>query len=377
MNDPYTPGPASGAQVQKDGEKWTLILVRQLRHPPAMVWQALTDPAHLSEWAPFEADRNLAVVGPVKLSTVGTPAPQVSETTVKRAEAPKLLEYSWGGNDLRWELEPLGSGTRLTLWHNIDRRYISSVILLKETADNEAHAAMLKKMVFERLNSGGVKLGSQETRNAVYGGPLNKLCIELSETDKFRRMWGIPVDPAPEERDTDDETDDIIDEPTAAGIRMFEKMEDVELVLRFFAYRQINAFKAGLNKISEFLDLFIVRGNRFTTSLLSEYRSMFESNISFLWEVLEGDAFTTLGVSKRPTKIVYDPLMYVANDKTVIPHRAALVAKKDVLRAELLAMYEANQVLFAGRRTNFKDTQDRNRCVAEAFATAIARAPSP
>ena len=44
---------------------------------------------------------------------------------MKRAEAPRLLEYSWGGNDLRWELEPLGSGTRLTLWHNIDRRFIS------------------------------------------------------------------------------------------------------------------------------------------------------------------------------------------------------------------------------------------------------------
>jgi uncharacterized protein YndB with AHSA1/START domain len=121
----YVPGPAAGAEVQKDGEKWTLILVRELRHPPTMVWQALTDPAQLSEWAPFDADRNLAAVGRVKLSTVGTPTPQVSETTVKRAEAPRLLEYSWGGNDLRWELEPLGSGTRLTLWHNIDGRFIS------------------------------------------------------------------------------------------------------------------------------------------------------------------------------------------------------------------------------------------------------------
>ena len=121
----YSPGPASGAHVRKDGEKWTLILVRELRQPPAKVWKALTDPVHLSEWAPFDADRNLAAVGPVKLSTVGTPTPQVSETTVKRAEAPKLLEYSWGGSDLRWELEPLGSGTRLTLWHNIDRRFIA------------------------------------------------------------------------------------------------------------------------------------------------------------------------------------------------------------------------------------------------------------
>jgi len=49
----------------------------------------------------------------------------VSETTVTRADAPSVLEYKWGGFDMRWELEAVGGGTRLTLWHNIDRRYIS------------------------------------------------------------------------------------------------------------------------------------------------------------------------------------------------------------------------------------------------------------
>ncbi|RKH52994.1 SRPBCC family protein [Corallococcus sp. AB050B] len=122
----YMPGPAAGARVQKEGEKWTLVLVRDLRHPPAKVWKALTDPAHLAQWAPFDADRSLASPGPVKLSTVGAPAPMVSETTVKRADEPKLLEYSWGQQDLRWELEPTATnGTRLTLWHNIDRGFIA------------------------------------------------------------------------------------------------------------------------------------------------------------------------------------------------------------------------------------------------------------
>jgi uncharacterized protein YndB with AHSA1/START domain len=121
----YAPGPAAGAKVQKDGEKWKLVLVRELRHSPAKVWQALTDPAHLVEWAPFDADRSLAAVGPVKLSTVGAPTPQVAETAVTRADAPRLLEYSWGAQDLRWELEPVGNGTRLTLWQNIDRRFIA------------------------------------------------------------------------------------------------------------------------------------------------------------------------------------------------------------------------------------------------------------
>jgi uncharacterized protein YndB with AHSA1/START domain len=121
----YAPGAAAGAEIRKDGDKWTLILARDLRHSPAKVWQALTDPAQLREWAPFDADGNLASVGPVKLTTIGAPTPMISESTVKRAEPPKLLEYTWGGNDLRWELAPLGSGTRLTLWHNIDRGFIA------------------------------------------------------------------------------------------------------------------------------------------------------------------------------------------------------------------------------------------------------------
>ena len=121
----YTPGPASGAEVRKDGESWTLILVRELRHSPEKVWQALTDPAQLREWAPFDADANLGKVGTVKLTTVGAPKEHVSETRVTRADAPKALEYSWGGQDIRWELEPVGGGTRLTLWHNIDRNFIS------------------------------------------------------------------------------------------------------------------------------------------------------------------------------------------------------------------------------------------------------------
>ncbi len=119
----YSPGPAAGADVRKQGDDWTLVLVRDLHHPPARVWRALTDPKELREWAPFDADHDLAAEGPVTLKTVGTP--QVSETRVTRAEAPRLLEYDWGGNGLRWQLEPIAGGTRLTLWHHIDRRYIA------------------------------------------------------------------------------------------------------------------------------------------------------------------------------------------------------------------------------------------------------------
>ena len=122
----YTPGPARGAQVRTDGEKWTLILVRELQHSPEIVWQALTDPSQLREWAPFDADASLGTAGArVKLTTVGAPTLHVTETTVTRADAPRLLEYNWGGSDMRWELEAAGGGTRLTLWTSIGRRYIA------------------------------------------------------------------------------------------------------------------------------------------------------------------------------------------------------------------------------------------------------------
>src|SRR5437773_9494756 len=101
----YAPGPAGGAQVRKDGEKWTLILVRELHHSPEKVGQALTDPAQLREWAPFDADGSLGAVGTtVKVTWVGTSTS--FEARVTRADAPKVLEYS----DTRWELEAFGSG---------------------------------------------------------------------------------------------------------------------------------------------------------------------------------------------------------------------------------------------------------------------------
>ena len=116
----YTPGPANVAQVRKEGEKWTLILVRELRHSPEKVWRALTDPAELRQWAPFDIAGDLTAAGTTaKLTWIGAPAP--IDTPITRSDAPKVLEYG----DIRWELDPTATGTRLTLLTKIDRRYVS------------------------------------------------------------------------------------------------------------------------------------------------------------------------------------------------------------------------------------------------------------
>ncbi len=126
-HDQYAPGPATGVQIRKsEALNWELVVVRELRHPPEKVWQAITDPDHLREWAPFDADKSLAQAGAsVKLTTVNAPQPHITETKIMRAEAPYLLEYMWGANPMRWELESIPSGTRLTLSTAINKNFIS------------------------------------------------------------------------------------------------------------------------------------------------------------------------------------------------------------------------------------------------------------
>jgi uncharacterized protein YndB with AHSA1/START domain len=171
----YTPGPAGGTQVQKNGEKWTLIVVRELRHAPEKVWQAITAPEHLREWAPFETDESLDKAGStVHLAWVGTA--QVTETRVTRAEAPTVLEYA----DMRWELEPHGSGTRLTLWHNIDRRFVSwgaagwhicldvlDMFLAGEPIGRVVGPEVMKFEGWQRLNAEYARQFGMETANST------------------------------------------------------------------------------------------------------------------------------------------------------------------------------------------------------------------
>jgi uncharacterized protein YndB with AHSA1/START domain len=169
----YAPGPARGAQVREDGESWTLVLVRELRHPAERVWEALTEPAHLREWAPFDADASLGTAGArVRLTTVGAPSPHVTETTVTRADAPRVLEYSWGAQDMRWELEASGGGTRLTLWHKIDRRYIAMGAAGWHVCFDVLERLLAGRPLGRTVGPAAMKVGGWQRLNAEYAKQL-------------------------------------------------------------------------------------------------------------------------------------------------------------------------------------------------------------
>lgn len=222
----------------------------------------------------------------------------------------------------------------------IDRRYLSSIILLQETAKSPEEAARMKQLVFERLNSGGIKLEPQETRNALYDGPLNKLCLILARDAFLCKMWEIP------EKELGDEL--LENEP-------YRKMEDVELVLRFFAFRQIEKYESS--SLRDFLDFYLKYGNRFERDVLEGLKNLFENTVELVYEVFGEQAFYLWRNRKnhwnwyrKPTKVAYDPIMYVFCE--YLPKRDTIIKNKESISNGITDFYEEHYKEFEGRNTN-------------------------
>jgi uncharacterized protein YndB with AHSA1/START domain len=115
----FEPGPLADVACEVADERWTLVFVRDLRHPPERVWRALTDPAQLGRWAPYLTSRDLGRPGDVTLTMIDGDTSEELAAAVTRAEPPTLLEYTFGTDLLLWELASTGSGTRLTLRHTV------------------------------------------------------------------------------------------------------------------------------------------------------------------------------------------------------------------------------------------------------------------
>lgn len=244
----------------------------------------------------------------------------------------------------------------LQVRRGIDRRYLSSIILLQETAKTGEEALRLKQLVFERINSGGVKLEPQEARNAIYNGPLNQICIRLARDENLCKMWNIPP-PTQNEIENHTLSQELVNN------KSFRTMEDVELVLRFFAYRQILDFEKGALK--EYLDAFLRKGNGFPSELLQKYEQLFTDTSKVVYEVLGERAFMLFRLRgakwdwyKRPTKVLFDPVMFCFSQN--LDSAGKLISKRTQIRSELKGFYKSKYAIFEGRNVNKSDITARN-----------------
>jgi uncharacterized protein YndB with AHSA1/START domain len=105
--------------------RWALTFERHLTHPPARVWHVITDPGHLAAWFPAVVTFDLTPGATLRYGTTeeqrrrfGLPAEADPPTgEMLRADPPTLLEYTWGADVLRWEIQAEADGSRLVFTH--------------------------------------------------------------------------------------------------------------------------------------------------------------------------------------------------------------------------------------------------------------------
>jgi Protein of unknown function DUF262 len=129
-----------------------------------------------------------------------------------------------------------------TLQRGLDRRRVSATVLLIEGPTEPPQKSDVRKLVFERLNTGGQHLNAQELRNCLYAGHFNDLLIQLSRERLFAEIWNIP----PYE-DNVDKREQIAD--ALRDNRLYRRMQDCEIVLRFFAFRKRTNIKGSVRSM--------------------------------------------------------------------------------------------------------------------------------
>ncbi|MBW4620672.1 MAG: DUF262 domain-containing protein [Cyanosarcina radialis HA8281-LM2] len=247
----------------------------------------------------------------------------------------------------------------LNIRAGIDRRSISSIVIVAEsTSDsNDEEALFLRQETFERLNTGGVDLSRQEVRNCLYYGKFNLLLLKLARYPIFANAWGIP---------TDDNSEELLTN------NLYKKMEDAELVLRFFALRNVEHFTRGMEG---FLDLYMMKSVKFPDRDIDLLEKIFLQAIDLAFQIYAEHLFKPFDPKSRTWKedsykAYYDAVMVGFSrhlDKAEI-----LLAKKSRVIQETQRLFETPEArLLTGGGKSKAEIQDRIRIFDEMLSQVI------
>lgn len=245
----------------------------------------------------------------------------------------------------------------------IDRRSISSIVMLKESAPEDEDATRLREIVFERLNTGGIELERQEIRNALYHGDFNEMLLDLSRHKVIRKAWKLP-EYHKDEMSSGDK--DLLDS------NFFKKMEDAELVLRFFALRHADNYARGMQG---FLDLYMGRATKLGDETLQQMRSEFNTVMDVVESVYGDIAFHPYIPSRtawadRPQKAFYDAV--VVGISKNIDNKDALISKKEKILENTKSLFKEHEDgTFTGRGNTKQDIINRISLFSEMLSRAV------
>jgi hypothetical protein len=159
-------------------------------------------------------------------------------------------------------------------------------------------------------------------------------------------------------------------------------MDDVELVLRFFAYRQRLIHYGGT--LESYLDRFLYYGNNLPKDVLEEFEDLFTRTIKLVYDVFEEEAFwlwrrrqsgriqnkEKWGWSRRPSVTVYDPMMYAFSQH--LDDSEKITLHRQEFRDRIKEFYEKHGEIFGGYATTHrKNIEERNKLLKKMVADVI------
>ena len=168
----------------------------------------------------------------------------------------------------------------------LERSTISATMLLLESDILKNKSKSFSKLdarriLFDRLNTGGLKLNPQEIRNAIYGGNFNDALIELSRDNLFTTIFNVPP------YEINSEGIEINLENRQKN-NLFATMKDCELVLRYFALKDEKNVKGSIKTM---LDRKMERLKHISKDKAEQLKIEYRSRIDFLFKLFKEEPF--------------------------------------------------------------------------------------
>lgn len=247
-----------------------------------------------------------------------------------------------------------------TLQRGLDRRRLSATVLLVEgTSVEPQRQSDVRKLVFERLNTGGLHLKAQELRNCLYEGPFNELLIELSRDPLFTKIWRIP----PYDKNVD-RLGNV--STTLKENQLYRRMQDCEIVLRFFALRDKGNIKGSVRSM---LDRCMEGKLQLTEKEISDLRGDFRTRLKLASDIFGDRVFQFKDENEKwqLSQTLYDGIM-VALDRLWLRRDRLLSARARIADdvAKLLRRASAFEVII-GRPNTAKAVRKRMDLLAKAI----------
>lgn len=113
-----------GTLKQHADGRYELRYERYYPHPPEKVWRALIEPEELKHWFPSTIEGERKAGAKLRFAFEGQPGP-VTEGVMRVFDPPRLLEFTWMKDVLRFELTEERGGSKLVFTNIFDERVVA------------------------------------------------------------------------------------------------------------------------------------------------------------------------------------------------------------------------------------------------------------